>query len=176
AVLAIHTAFKNQQLVQLQDFFAKKTYKQMVVQVNSANWKELYEPDKFKCDFAQVPEPVWKIFFSLEFRTLVQQLTGTTLKKKPVCVLTSFGKGQYTLLHDKPQHTSGIWFGFELTQTWKNSWGGFSSITKKGKEIGRILPVRNSLTLVQLSKQTSMFVKYLNHSAKNKRVFLSGIV
>jgi len=174
-VQTICIAFKNQQIVQLQDFITQNAYKLMINQINSAHWKEMYEPDKFKCDFAQVPLPILKFFFSQKFRNLMQQLTRTTLKKNPMCVLTRFSKGQYTLLHDQPEHTNSIWFGFELTPTWNTSWGGFSSIVSKEKELCRISPIKNSLTIFQLSKQTSMFVKYVNHSAKNKRVFISGI-
>ncbi len=92
--------------------------------------------------------------------------TGKEVKLKKQR-LQLFGTGDYTLQHDIQER--GIHCMIALTSIWGTNWGGYTSLVKEGKEIVRINPIPNSLTLFEQKKGMASFVKYINHRAGNKK-------
>ena len=55
------------------------------------------------------------------------------------------------------------------------SWGGYTVFMKGDEELLRVIPHGNSLFLIDQTGLNS-FTKYVNHNAKNPRVFLYAVL
>lgn len=88
-------------------------------------------------------------------------------------IIFNFKIKDYTLMSDEVTEDKGIKAIFEFTNNWKEEFGGYTSFVKNNKEVFRINPVKNSLTIIKTGKTMRSFVKYINHKAENnRRVFI----
>ncbi len=173
---AVHNAFQKHGYVQLQKFFTPEVFAKLQSFIRKSSWKQYCLPDVVKCSFAQCPKKVWKLLFSSEFRVFIEIITGFK-SKKPSISLCRFSHGDYSLLNDKVASKKGILFEIEFSESWNESYGGFTSVLSKGAEIVRICPPQNTLTIIQSDKKMQSFVKYVNHKAgTKKRVFIRGML
>ena len=173
---AVHKTFQKHGYVQLQKFFTPKVFVKLQNLICKSSWKQQYLPDVVKCSFAQCPKEVWKLFFSPEFKVFVEVITGFK-SKKPSLSLCRFSHADYSLLNDKVASKKGILFEVEFSDSWNESYGGFTSVFRKSAEIVRICPPQNTLTIIRSDKKMQSFVKYVNHRAgTKKRVFIRGML
>lgn len=133
------------------------------------NFKKVYDP--LKCSYGISKAP----FFvkSREFCAVLSAVIGRELHAEQIACYF-FDKGDYTVLYDALKPGKGIAFILDLIDG-DELWGGYTSFMKKGKEIVRVIPKDNALSLVDQSGLRS-FVKYINHHAESPRVFLYGVL
>ena len=87
-----------------------------------------------------------------------------------------FKRGDYTLMNDNMNESNGIKVIFELTHKWNNEANGYTSFIKDNSEILRILPMKESLTIIKTDNKMKSFVKYVNYKAGiNRRCFIEFI-
>jgi len=162
-IAAARNHFLSQQPknIQLQDFLA-------VAEISSLSWKKIYEPEKRKYAEAKYDLPIELIAF-------ISKIVG---KKLRVIYPAAYGfsHGDYTLLQDEAQ-PSGILIQLELTPTWDESWGGYTSFVNESGEVIRITPQGNTLVIVDHASKMKHFTKYVNHlSSTHKRVFIQALL
>jgi len=131
-------------------------------------WKRCYEPMKCSYDVASPP----RFVKSDEFKALITKVTGRRGKISVEC--RRFRKGDYTVLYDKLKPGKGVLFILNLTKM-DQSWGGWSTFIRGNEEVARLIPSENALFIINNTGLRS-FVKYVNHHAKQPRVFLYGVL
>ncbi|MEM3154220.1 MAG: hypothetical protein QW165_01485 [Candidatus Woesearchaeota archaeon] len=128
-------------------------------------WKRAYYPDKFSLHYSH-PPVVWK-----EFQKLVSKLIGKKVHCSMQCI--ALMPGDYSLLYDALRHGKGFIFMFDVN-TVPESCGGYTVFLKGNEEVVRVVPKSNTFTIINQSGLKS-FHKYVNHHAKNPRIFLCGV-
>ena len=123
-------------------------------------------PDKFSFSSSPLPQQL-RFLQSEEFRVLLSFITQQQLSTKEIS-LRLFEHRDYTLLYDNLKQ-NGILSLLDLTP-WKDEWGGYTSFVADA-EVFRLIPQKNSLFIVHHGG-LKHFVKYVNHHAKGKRVFV----
>ncbi len=132
---------------------------------SNLEWKHLYDPLKFSLHYSKPPE-VWKVF-----QKLVSDLIGKKVRCGMWCI--AMMPGDYSLLYDSLKSGKGFIFMFDLNSV-PDDCGGYTVLLKGDKEVVRVVPKRNSFTIVN-QDGLRVFHKYLNHRAKHPRVFLCGV-
>ncbi|HLF55008.1 MAG TPA: hypothetical protein VI612_04780 [Candidatus Nanoarchaeia archaeon] len=145
--------------VQLLDILSSKGLKKL----SNAKWSHKYEPLKFSVHVANPP-------IIERLPALLQFLTG--LKQWKYSFL-SLKQGDYSVLYDKLKPSKGFAFFLDINSL-DESWGGYTSFMKK-EEVFRVVPKKNSLTLINQSGLRH-FHKYVDHKARNPRIFLYGVL
>jgi len=167
----VRKAFKinNPNSIQLREFLHDP--KKLILAVKKLNFSEKYVPDLHRYEqSSRVPKEVKEVM--KEITVLVELIAGRKLKCKEVTI-KRFGKKHYTLIHDAEKEKPGIDFVLNLTEKWENA-GGSMIYTKKGEDVITISPAFNTFSLMKRAKGTNRFVKYVNHKAKGKVVFIQG--
>ncbi len=164
------------QSIQLTGFLQKGAYQKLLQKAQAAHGKQKTSHGQYSYAAAEASEEMEKLFNAQKLHSILAAITGQKIKKqKTTHELLSFAHCDYTLLHNKLRQSPGIMLFLELTPLWDPSWGGYTSIigTKSGKELLRINPVPNTLTIMRLEKNMKWFVKYVNHlTGRKKRVFI----
>ncbi len=132
----------------------------------SLEFKHFYVPKKYS--YSKAKPPVFD-----GFQDVMSAIVGYKVKIHSLACC-AFQNGDYTLLYDALKPGKGIAFFLDLTD-WDISWGGYTSFLKKNKEVMRVIPRKNSLSLVDQNGLKS-FTKYVNHHTSRPRLFLYGIL
>ncbi len=161
----IKLTLKQQGAITLIDFLDEETIKELREKVFP--WKKQYNPLRYSFkegDFkvSEITEEV------IEF---IEELIKKKVKVGSVKVCL-FENKDYTLLTDNSFEEEGFTLILELNEYWRKDWGGFTSFIKENEEIQRMYPIPNSLSVIQTSKAMKSFVKYINHHATSKRIFI----
>lgn len=151
---------KKEGSVQLNEILAPKELRVF----NGLKWKRSYYPEKFSLHYAK-PPAVWK-----EFQKLVSRLIGRKVHCGMWCI--ALMPGDYSVLYDALKPCKGFMFMFDVNAVPENC-GGYTVFMKGDEEVVRVLPKSNSFTIVN-QFGLRMFHKYVNHHAKNPRIFLCG--
>ncbi len=139
--------------IQLQDFL-KELPKLKI------NFKKEYKPQSHSYKISNYN-------LSKEIKLFIENITG---KKISSSNIFEFKHKDYTLLNDKNSEKKVYKIILELTENWKEEFGGFTSFIKYNKELFRINPIYNSLAIVKTNKEMKSFVKYINNKAKNHQI------
>jgi len=84
-----------------------------------------------------------------------------------------FGKGDYTILHDKKTQKDGV-LALLFMDDWKTEWGGEFVLVKNGQTLLRFTPRPNTLLIVAREKGARSFVRYVSHKAKKQSFVVLG--
>lgn len=164
----IRKLFNQEGSIQLRAFFGHQSYLRLLDTIKRKKFKRFYKSNLYAYHAVSIHEK--------ESADLLAYFFYSLFKKKPTLVSAraySFQHGDYTLLHDATAETPGILFLIELTPHWESTYGGYHSFIQKNKELLRIYPVGNTLTLIRTQKDTRSFIKYINHTARpHKRSFI----
>ncbi len=131
----------------------------------SLKWKHLYNPLKFSLHYSK-PPVVWKVF-----QKLVSKLIGKKVHCGTWCI--AMMPGDYSVLYDSLRPGKGFIFMFDVNAV-PESCGSYTVLLKGNKEVVRVVPKRNSFTIVNQAG-LRVFHKYLNHQAMHPRIFLCGV-
>lgn len=145
--------------VQLLDILSNKSLNKL----SSAKWSHKYEPLKFSVHAANPP-------IVERLPELLQFLTGLKQWKYSFLCLR---QGDYSVLYDTLKSGKGFVFFLDVNSL-DESWGGYTSFMKK-EEVFRVVPKANSLAIVR-QDGLRHFHKYVNHKARNPRIFLYGVL
>lgn len=160
----IKKVLKKEGCIQLQNFFREKYYK--VLYNKNIKLKKVYIPNLCSYSFSEFKDKK----FLKQISNFLSNFYRLKLKGSKILY---FKHEDYTLLNDKTNEEEGITIIIELTNNWNNEYGGYTLFTKNNKEVLRINPIKNSLTIIKTNKEMKSFVKYVNHKAKNnKRIFV----
>lgn len=156
----IREVLHTEHSVQLHHFLQQETYQRLLSSVHRFRFTRTYTP--LVHSFSSTPFRDRRCISAVN--TLVQALLQHrhTLASS---VLFCFSHRDYTLLHDASQEERGILALFELTPTWQDTYGGYTSFWAGGRETLRLTPLPNSLTLVSTDQNVKRFVKYINHTS-----------
>lgn len=124
-------------------------------------FKRVYIPEKYSYSVAKAS--------ASKLQRVLQKLTGKKFKFSAI----KFEHGDYTLLYDDLKPSKGIVCMLDLFD-FDESWGGYTSFTKDGEEVVRVVARQNALTIINQSGLRS-FTKYVNHRASHPRIFLYGV-
>ncbi len=152
---------KREGSVQLQNFLMPDALYAFL----NLKWKHVYEPLKYSCHYAK-PPALWKMF-----REILFQLIGRRVKCSVWCI--AMVHGDYSVLYDSMKLGKGYAFMLDVNDM-PESWGGYTVFMKGEKEMVRVIPKRNALTIVDQSGLKS-FHKYVNHHTTHPRIFLYGV-
>ncbi len=137
--------------------------------------KQVKIPDRFSYSEVKMKE-LENFFSSREFISLISFIAGRKIKKAGIST-KKFGHRNYTLLHDSEQMKPSIDIFFDIIPIWDSNWGGSIVYRNAGQELFRMLPVANSLTIVDRKKRMYRFVEYVNHKAgKNAQIVVEGLL
>ncbi len=155
------THLKREGSVQLNDVLVPSALRVF----ENLKWKHSYYPLKLSLHYSKPPE-VWKVF-----QKLVSELIGKKVKCGMWCI--AMFPGDYSVLYDSLKPGKGFMFMFDVSDL-SESCGGYTVFLKGSEEVVRVVPKRNSFTIVN---QTGLkvFHKYLNHHAQRPRIFLYGV-
>ncbi|MBI4145840.1 hypothetical protein HY489_00715 [Candidatus Woesearchaeota archaeon] len=157
--------FRKEGHVQLLDFLSGPALKELGL----LNWSEDFVPMKWRFLSATPPAFVR----SQEFLDVLSVVLGRM--RSAYLSAQRFGKGDYSLLYDSLRPLGGIAFFLDVNSL-DESCGGYSSfVDAAGKEVVRVVPRKNSLSLVD-ARGLRFFTKYVNHHAGNDRVFVGGVL
>lgn len=163
-LLRIKQAFRENipKSIQLQEVFKEKKYEDVQEQLEMTTFDDEYAPDTHSYSIAELPEELEEFVTSPEFTAF---LTFITEKNGNVqWEIQAFRTGDYTLLGDE-EEGSYLDCLFCCTDDWKQEYGGFISYVQENQEVLRVVPKRNSLTVVHLQKGIKGFIKYVNVKA-----------
>jgi len=152
--------FKREGSMQLLEFLTPKALEKF----QNMKWRHVYVPMKYSYRFVAAPKIPW-------FSDFVSHIIGGPINVKLSCL--SFAHGDYSVLYDSLKPGKGYAIMLDIND-FPESWGGYTVFMKGSKEVVRVVPKRNSLTIVNQNNLKS-FHKYVNHHAKYPRIFLYGI-
>ncbi|MBS3167581.1 hypothetical protein J4216_00450 [Candidatus Woesearchaeota archaeon] len=155
----IKEILKKQGSIQLKEFLKEPP------KINS-KLKEEYVPQSHSYKFTDYE-------MNKEIIKFVEIITNKKLRSSKLFELKH---KDYKLLSDKQKEREGYKIIIELTKSWKEEFGGFTSIIENNQENLRIIPEENTLSIIRTNKEQKSFIKYINNKAKNqKRIFIELI-
>lgn len=152
-MLAIHAELEKKGCVQLRDFLTPEA---LYAALKSLPLKRKYVPDRFS--------------FS-EGKGVLPSFVSLLVPGKADAYLRVFGHRDYELLHDAQDTTAG-WDVILDLQDMNEIWGGWFCYVKDEKEVLRVVPFANTLTIIHRENGMRSFVKYVNHHAQQPRKFI----
>ena len=150
--------------IQLQNILELESFKKL--KLEKVKLKKEYKPELHSyCS---------KEYSNKELNEFLIKLLNKDIKSSELFI---FRHRDYTLLNDNLNEKEGFKAILELTENWNNEANGYTSFIKDNKEIFRIIPITNSLTIIKTDKQMKSFIKYINNKAKNNnRHFLEVVL
>lgn len=171
------TFFTNEGFLQLIDFLEPDKVEAAQRVLESKTSKQEYVPDSHsKVIFteSEIIEveilEILEFFKSTEFKELLESVTNLDLELASLN-LVSYGKKDYTLLHDSHEHEDELEIHFDMTKDWTDDLGGILTYTTKHDELLYLEPMLNCLTIVFKEQSLMSYLKYINHLAEDKRIF-----
>ncbi len=153
---------KSEKSLQLLDFLMPDALRAF----EKLKFKHSYDPLKFSLHHS-MPPSVWKVL-----PEVMAHLTGQRMKCKFTCIAAM--PGDYSVLYDSLKPGKGFAVFLDVNEL-SESLGGYSVFMKGSKEVVRVVPRRNALTVVEQNGLRS-FIKYVNHKARHSRIFLYGVL
>jgi len=171
----INPIYKNAAIMkQMQDYFKKSKviklnnfFQNPKSVVNNIKFKRKYLPIEYSYEESNV--------IKINKKELTNFLSSFFKINKITISLKTYSHEDYSLLNDLPQRNKAE-FIIDLTKKWNKNAGGYTSFIQNNKEILRIYPEHNTLTLINTKNSTKSFVKYVNCLSKNKRTVIEGTI
>ena len=164
--------FQQEGKIQLLDIFQQREYLLLLQKVRSLSFQRLYQPLRGSYAVAKVPLSLLK---AGGLPAMLEMLLG-----KKVALLRAHAYllrwKDYSLLHDEAIEGLGVDFLLDLTEGWKQGWGGAVVYTDGQGNYAPVMIKGNSLTVVQRNREQK-FMQYVNHHAKGEeRLIVMGKV
>jgi len=153
----------------LTKFFTEEFYREKEKKTKGLKYKRETQPDLYSRAFAKA-NPLHII----DNKELLAFLTA--ILHRPVRRIDGaayyFSWKDYTLLHKKTEEKPGIDIIIDFTEHWKEEYGG-AVIYKddKGKYL-KLLPIKNTLYIIERKPGTQKYLQYVNNLSKGKKRFL----
>ena len=168
-LLKIKKAFKFNipKSVKLEIFFKKEKFDALKKEIEKLKFNKNYIPNEYSFLISNVGSEFEMFFNSEEFNSYLGFLIDRSKFKTKMNTLLLEHK-DYSLLND---HEKAITF-FEVNfflSNFKEDFGGYFCYMRDDKELLRVIPSENSLTLVHLQK-VNRFIKYINVNSGNKKI------
>jgi|GEM_PF-2343794 Rps23 Pro-64 3,4-dihydroxylase Tpa1-like proline 4-hydroxylase len=163
-VKELRKTFEKEGSVHLTQFFEKETYEMLLRMMKKAYYQRVYEP--LRCSYGV------QSFHQKALQQALHEFLCTLLHVKhplPEMKMYSFGHRDYTVLQDDVFEKKGILVQFDVTPHWKEEFGGSTYLIDKEQDFLRVLPLANSLVVMKTDSTMKRFVKYVNHTATNRR-------
>lgn len=169
--------FKKEKSIQLHQFLQFPVYKK-ASSLTNATLKQISIPDQFSYHTFKNPPKTAKLLMQIVksqgFADFISAIVDKKVKLKQANWRIYTHK-DYTVRHDKNKEPPGFDVLLEITPKWHNNACGHHSFVKNGKELIRIPPQANTLSIINRPASVQKFVKYVNHhSNKDKRVVLEA--
>ncbi len=165
---------KELQFMQWTDFLRPEKAKTLTAQLKKEHYKEKYRPDIYRYKESQsskAVEPFLNFLKSDALRDYIQTIFEKTYEQRQV-QLRSYGSGDYTVLHDAAETYEGFLLIYEPGAEWRQEYGGYEVVVRP-KEDPLIIPPRpNTLAVINCTKETRWFTKYINSLAGDKKRYV----
>lgn len=160
--------------IHLHNFLDEDSYKVLKKELRKTRWKKSKEVLTHSYKKSNLSKNIQKILKSqsiLEFLSKILNKKVKNIEAELFC----FEWKDYTILNDLKKESENTEFILDLTENWKDNFGG-KIVYTKGLGEGLIIPVKkNSLLLLKKDSKIRKFIKYVNNNAgKNKRIILIG--
>lgn len=168
--------FDKEGFIQLLDFFDEdkvetlhktlektsftKDFKPLEHKKSTLNIKETFVPEILECV---------EFFKSREWIEYLETITEFSLQYKTIS-LDKFSHRDYEILNDKKEREDSLQVIFDLTPSWRNSWGGILTFTTKEEELLYLEPKFNALNIIFKPSEIMTYLKYLNNQTKNNQI------
>lgn len=169
---SISMAFKDGPFhsVQLRQFLAAGPLNMLRADVMQAGLTPVSVPDEH--EYSQINSRMVMGQFANFMRSKhFLEFLSAIVEKKVSCTSVewlSFGHQNYTLLQDKLRQKQAVYAMLDFASL-DQGCGGFTSVMYSNEELGRIIPIENSLTVFRLPKDARYFTKYVNNTAGQRR-------
>ncbi len=156
----IGTVLEKDKITQLHDFFDEKYYKSLATKVRKLDFKRVYNPELCSYSYSFFEDDKF-------FETMNKFLSSFSDLKLKSAKAFSLKHKDYLMINDLVTEESGIKIIIELTNDWKEEFGGFD-IFFIGDDNLFYYPIRNSISIVVTFDDMKRCIKYINNLAKNK--------
>lgn len=167
----IRAHFDGNASVELQQFLLEKQFAHIQSALSEQKWSQKGPANRRQYSIS-LPSGVLakfeQLLTSTEFAQYLKQLTGFS-PQYYASELRRFSHSDYTLLHDRVAHQSGLDAYFFSHPHWKEEMGGVLTYLDGDEELVTLIPHENSFALVMRNKGVQRFVKYLNAQAESPR-------
>ncbi|MFT4312846.1 MAG: hypothetical protein ACMXYA_00395 [Candidatus Woesearchaeota archaeon] len=159
-VFAQRTQYQN---IRLRDFF--KNFAELKELSKNIKTMKTTDPLSHSYSYNQNTEIVTKKILSPE----LQEIFDLWNLKNPTFTLYTFTHRDFTMLLDtKTQENEVFDIFIDLSDDWKEEWGGSYVFIDQNGEYIELEPLPNTLTIIKRKPGERFFTKYINHYAKDK--------
>ena len=169
--------FTENVFIQLTEFMKKEhnTFKKNIL--NSNYFKKIYDPliesksklnlkEEFSLEIIKYVE----FFKSKEFIHFLEDIVEFSLQIKSLSIV-KYSHKDFILLNDiKKSQDDCLEVFFDLSDPWKEEYGGSQTYTTKEEEILHLEPQYNTLTILYKPEEVMKYLKYINNKAKDKNI------
>lgn len=148
----MRTQYKKDKYVLIEDFLQKNVLNKAKKELKNTKFRKYFIPDEYSFSIGRIK--LLDFLGSKAFSQYISAITGEKVAKPHLC---RFGKGDYTVLKDKPMKKARF---AVILNSWNQKWGGR---IMRGKDVF-VVPKENALLLAEGGH---WFVQYVNHHAKN---------
>ena len=154
--------------VELQKLLEEWYYKQLLEDIKILKLKKKYIPQFYRYEYSTFKDK--KLILLMEY--FLFKIFKKDIKFYEARLLL-FKHKDYVLLNDQINERNGIKLILDLTKGWNEESGGYTLFVKDNKEMLKIKPNNNTLTIIITDNKMKSFVKYINHKAQDKkRIFI----
>ena len=157
----IRETLEKEEAVQLREFLEPKVYQSLKKELEKKKYKKEYSPLERSYSTTNV-----------EQNQLISEIEQILVKKAKSAKVEKYRKGDYTLLSDEDQEEEIIAI-LDFSENWPEEVGGEHIFLEEGKELIRIPPQTNTLSIITIKNKMRHFLNYINHKANsNKLLFI----
>ncbi len=167
AMQVTHKLFSAERSVQLKNILNQKDYLSLLESAKRSYTNHIIEPLLYSYRSTSFTNK--KVIRSIQ--EITEKVTQKSLSLQHA-TLFRFQHRDYTLLYDDMKEDIGVLAILELTPHWKEEFGGATFFMKKSEEFLRVIPSQNTLTIAEMTKDLRKFVKYINHTATNRKRYV----
>lgn len=173
--------FNKESFIQLDSFFKDSALIDLKKSLVNYNYIKEYKPMFWKKKYIDIKNlysldilKFVEFFRSSFFLNYIETFTGFNLIFKKISI-ENYTVGDYTLLNDRNKNKEGLDITFDLSDDFKQNWGGTSVYLIKTEDIFYLTPKYNSLTIIYNDENMMKYLKYINHKAKGKNIYRFSI-
>ena len=162
--------FKTE-VLRLDGFLNELAYERLFDILKNFKFVRKNIPNKFSLGNAERVDEIEKIFSSIDFLNFINFITKKNFVRCNLRI-NEFQKGDYTLLDGFKQDKKGSEFFFIFSEGWDDSFGGQVVYRINESEDLVFSIMGNSFVLLNKGEDVGRFVKYINHFAGKRKVYL----
>jgi hypothetical protein len=162
-------AYRDQQplaSIQLRNFLTPRKASEAVRHIARAASRPIYIPDERSHFSLRMPGPLARLLAAPALQAFLGFLTTTKGVVRDASV-KGYAHQSYTLLRDDAIEKPGVDLYWHVAPSWNPDWGGAAIyLGRDGRELLRVQPIHNALTLVQRPPGVRRFLQYVTHEAE----------